>query len=55
MHAIKLMMTTADTVPAIAGSEVEVDDESGCITIRIILIKYSTCVCTCKANHNYIG
>ena len=40
MHAIKLMMTTADTVPAIAGSEVEVDDESCCgITIRIMLIK----------------
>ena len=40
MHAIKLMMTTADTVPAIAGSGIEVDGESGCsITIRIILIK----------------
>ena len=40
MHAIKLMMTTADTVPAIAGSEIEEDGESGCsITIRIILIK----------------
>ena len=40
MHAIKLKMTTADTVPAIASSEIEVDGESGCsITIRIIFIK----------------
>ena len=42
MHDIKVMMITADTVPAIAGSafELEEDDEpviGGCrITIRII-------------------